>query len=323
MGATPVLNTLSLDELYAHFSRTGLVRRLIELARDEDLGAPRKREGHARDAHAAAGDITTRACIDPARRGVGNVVAREGGVIAGLAVVPELLSVFAPGCAWSARVKDGAVAQAGATIAAISGPLDEILETERTLLNVVGRLSGVATRTAAFVSRIPPGSRARLFDTRKTTPGLRVLEKYAVRCGGGFCHRIGLHDAVLIKDNHLAGVKLGDLAGFVRAAAERARAQDEPAFIEVEVDSLEQFGALLGLPAGVLDAVLLDNMSIAEMRRAREMRDGRNPGLALEASGGVTPETIGAIAETGVDRISVGGLTHAAISLDIALDISA
>jgi nicotinate-nucleotide pyrophosphorylase (carboxylating) len=162
-----------------------------------------------------------------------------------------------------------------------------------------------------------------LYDTRKTTPGLRVLEKYAVRCGGGFCHRIGLFDAVLIKDNHLAGVSIAELPTFVARAAERAKgiAPRNTSFVECEVDSLEQLSALLTLPTGTLDIVLLDNMSVGQLKKACAMRDRANPKLELEASGGVNLKSIPAIASTGVDRISVGALTHSAVQLDIGLDI--
>ena len=166
-----------------------------------------------------------------------------------------------------------------------------------------------------------PGCRARLYDTRKTTPGLRVLEKYAVRCGGGFCHRIGLFDAVLIKDNHIAGVSVTELPRAIQRAATLARVKSHPAFVEVEVDTLEQYEALLTLPPGTVDIILLDNMSCELMSHAAKRRDEVNPGLELEASGGITLETIGPVSRTGVDRISVGGLTHSAVVLDVAMDV--
>jgi len=253
--------------------------------------------------------------------GVGQVVARRGGVISGLGAMPLLLEIFAPACRGEVWGNDGEHVMAGTVLASVRGPLDEILGLERTLLNLVGRLSGVATRTADFVRKIPAGSRAKLFDTRKTTPGMRLLEKYAVRCGGGYCHRIGLHDAVLLKDNHLTGTTPETLGAFVERAAARARAMSTPGFVQVEVDTLEQFEGVLKLKAGVVDIVLLDNMTCEEMIYASQRRNTLNPGLELEASGGVDLTTIGMIAATGVDRISVGGLTHSAVSLDVALDV--
>lgn len=322
-------NALSLPELYAALSGTGLVRRLLELARDEDLGdtaAPWK--GRARplgvgggETRTGGGDITTRACIEPSRMAVGGLNARSAGVVAGLAAVPELLAVFAPSLRFEGLVNDGDVLSAGTALGRLRGPLDEMLELERTLLNVVGRLCGVATLTARYVAAIGNSSPARLYDTRKTTPGMRVLEKYAVRCGGGWSHRLGLHDAMLIKDNHLAGVAVGELASVVKRAVARARAAAAPWFVEVEVDTLGQLAALLALEPGILDIVLLDNMDPATLRRAVEMRNKLKSPVQLEASGGVNLHTIAVIAATGVERISVGALTHSAVSLDIGLDI--
>lgn len=301
------LNSLPLPALYEALASGGLVRRLLDLAYDEDLGS--------------AGDVTSRACIASDRAGRARIVARKPGVVAGLALMADVKVRFAPACECVARAHDGVPVDAGTTLAEVRGPLREMLGLERTMLNLVGRLSGIATLTALYAAAIPAGSRAHLYDTRKTTPGLRVLEKYAVRCGGGRCHRMGLHDAVLIKDNHLAGIGVGDLASYVRSAAERARRESDLGFVEVEVDSLSQLDALLELPRGVVDIVLLDNMSVAELRDAAQRRDARAPWLELEASGGVTLATLPAIASTGVDRISVGALTHQAVSLDVAMDV--
>lgn len=305
-------HALSLPAFYDHIVRSGLVRRLIELARDEDLGRP--------------GDVTSAACIPAEARAEARLVCRSGGIVAGLAAGPELLDVFAPGVGVKLEIKleDGRRAAANETVAVLSGPLRDVLAIERTLLNLVGRLSGIATRTAMFRERMGAGVRAGLYDTRKTTPGLRLLEKYAVRCGGGRTHRVGLHDAVLIKDNHLAGVGLDELAGFVKAASARARAAAGEAglqFVQVEVESRAMLERVLGLEAGVVDIVLLDNMSADEMSECVRLRDRLAPRVELEASGGITLETIRGVAETGVDRISVGSLTHGAASLDVALDI--
>ncbi len=318
-------NSLSLPELYATFERTGLIRRVLELARDEDLGQEdASTPSSGRVNRAGSGDITSDCCIDPAKNAVGHVVARSGGVIAGLAAVPELVRIFAPACVVEIVHPDGSNVPPMTTIATVRGPLDEMLSLERTLLNLVGRLSGIATRTANFAKAIEQGSRSRLYDTRKTTPGLRVLEKYAVRCGGGFCHRIGLFDAVLIKDNHISGVSAQALPEFVHKAAAKARAgTPSPSFIQVEADTLEQFEALLALEPGVIDIVLLDNMTCEQMTHASKRRDAVNPVLQLEASGGVNIDTITPISRTGVDRISVGGLTHSATVLDVAMDVEA
>lgn len=305
-------NTLSLPGLYSHLAQSGLIGKLLELAREEDLGQ--------------GGDRTSDACIPAEARVSARLVFRPGGVVAGLAAGPQIIGTFAPGrgVRLELRLEDGARAAAGETVALLSGPLRDVLAIERTLLNVVGRLSGIATRTAAFAERLGSGVRARLYDTRKTTPGLRLLEKYAVRCGGGQMHRVGLYDAVLMKDNHLSGVPLDGLATFVSAASARARAAAGPQglqFVQVEVESLEMLECLLGLRPGVVDIVLLDNMHPDAMREGVRMRDRLAPGVELEASGGVTLETIRKIAETGVDRISVGSLTHGAASIDVALDI--
>jgi nicotinate-nucleotide pyrophosphorylase (carboxylating) len=320
------LNSLSLPDLFYHFSRTGLTRRLLELARDEDLGLQISpaRPGEP-PVSQTIGDLTSQACIAPRERADAALVARGGGVLSGLEAIPELLAVFGSDCRFTPRARDGDRVAPKTTVGLLAGPTDEVLEVERTMLNLVGRLSGIATKTGQLVAAIAgvAGTRAKLFDTRKTTPGLRAFEKYAVRCGGGHCHRIGLYDAVLMKDNHLAGTPVHDLAAFVKSAAERGRksAAAPLSFIEVEVDSLDQFEALLTLAPGTIDIVLLDNMGCDLLQRAASRRDAVNPSLQLEASGGITLDTIAAIAATGVDRISTGSITHSAVSLDVALDV--
>ncbi len=303
-------NELELPDLYAHFASTGLVRRLLELARDEDLGP----EGI---------DLTGSACETAEHTAEARVTARTGGVAAGLAAIDDLLAVFAPGDGIDAEIhaRDGDRVEPGQSLATLRGPLPGIVRVERTMLNLLGRLSGVATRTARFIDAMGRTT-SRLYDTRKTTPGLRVLEKYAVRCGGGCCHRLGLHDAVMFKDNHIAGVPADRLAAHIETLVGRVRAAGRsPAFIEVEVDTLEQFDALRTLEPGVVDVVLLDNMPPADLAEAVARRDRAGSPLLLEASGGISIDTINAIAKTGVDRISVGSLTHHAVSLDIGLDI--
>jgi nicotinate-nucleotide pyrophosphorylase (carboxylating) len=312
------LNQLSLEALYAELTRTGLVRRLLQLAFEEDLGPDR-----------GPGDITSRVCVPEDATCEGRLVARRAGTVAGIRAVPMVLQVFAPDVAFEGRAADGHAVEAETTLGHLRGTTRQVLAAERTLLNIVGRLSGIATLTASFVDKVK-GSRAAVYDTRKTTPGLRMLEKYAVRCGGGRCHRLGLSDAVLIKDNHLAGIPLADLARFVSGAAARARtlgsdrAPHSPLrFVEVEVTSLEQLQAILGADGCNVDIVLLDNMDTGTLARAVEMRDRSRMKIELEASGGVSLKTIGAIAATGVERISVGALTHSAVALDVALDLTA
>ncbi|MFG0276268.1 MAG: carboxylating nicotinate-nucleotide diphosphorylase [Phycisphaerales bacterium] len=296
-------NDLPLPALYARLASSGLVDRLLRIARDEDLGA--RPVDLTTAAMGIEGDATAR------------LAAREPMAVAGLACMPELLAVFAPNAAWSPACADGERVQADTSLGELAGPAPELLALERTMLNLVGRLAGIATNTARYVEAVA-GAKSRVLDTRKTTPGLRLLEKYAVRCGGGFCHRMGLHDAVLIKDNHLAGLTPEQIAERVGAAAARARASADPMFVEVEVDSLEQLEG--ALRASGVNIVLLDNMDADTMRRAVAMRDGLAPSVLLEASGGVRLETIRAIAEAGVDRISAGALTHQATSVDVGLD---
>jgi len=215
----------------------------------------------------------------------------------------------------------------GETLATLAGPARSLLTAERILLNLVGRLSGIATLTRAYVDAVR-GTRARIYDTRKTTPGWRRLEKYAVRCGGGSNHRLGLFDAILIKDNHLALARQSAGTGHLtpRQAVRQARDFADtmaaahaapPVIVEVEVDALEQLEEVLGEQP---DLVLLDNMSPDQLRSAVALRDRVAASVELEASGGVTLERVGAIAASGVERISVGALTHAAVSLDVALD---
>lgn len=304
------LNQLPLPALFESLTRSGLVKRLLELARDEDFGIGCK-----------PGDITSLTSIAADAVAVAEISSRSGGVIAGMAIVPDVLKVFAPGTKFEAFVRDGDRVSAQTTLGILNGPTREVLGAERTLLNLVGRLSGIATLTSKYVVAAGTGAKAGVYDTRKTTPGLRVLEKYAVRCGGGKCHRMGLFDAMLLKDNHLAGVQLAKLGAWVDGAAGKARALNpELQFVMVEVDSLEQLAEIVKLKAGVVDIVLLDNMNSARLSEAVAIRNTSNPKLELEASGGVNLETIAGIAASGVDRISVGALTHQAVSIDVGLD---
>lgn len=254
-------------------------------------------------------DWTTDCILPEGQTARARLVAREEGRVAGVALAVEAFRQLDPDCQVLVLVQDGQDAAQGAAILEVEGSARALLTAERTALNFLGRLSGVATATRAMV-RAVEGTRARIVDTRKTTPGLRVLEKYAVRCGGGFNHRFGLDDAVLIKDNHRA------LAGGVRPALERVRGQvGHTVKVELEVDTLDELREALEL--GV-DAVLLDNMSPAVLRQAVELVGGR---AVCEASGGIALETVRAVAESGVDLISSGALTHSARCLDVSLDV--
>jgi nicotinate-nucleotide pyrophosphorylase (carboxylating) len=258
-----------------------------------------------------AGDITSIATIPEDLEGRATVVVRRAGVIAGLPLVAAAFLRLAPEIAVAPHARDGEPVQRGGNLMTISGNARAILGAERVALNFLGHLSGIATATAAFVARIAH-TKARIVCTRKTTPGLRALEKYAVRCGGGYNHRFGLDDAILIKDNHIA------VAGGIKAVLERAKqAAGHLVKIEIEVDSLEQLKEVLDV--GLADVVLIDNFDLQSMRKAVAMVSGR---LVIEASGGITLETATAIAETGVDYLSSGALTHSVQNLDVGLDIA-
>lgn len=257
-----------------------------------------------------AGDVTSIATIPEHMQTHAILVARQAGVIAGLPLAVETFRQLSPDIRIEAHMRDGAAVAKGIHVLTINGPARAVLSGERTALNFVGRLSGVATLTANYV-RHTAGTKMRICCTRKTTPGLRALEKYAVRCGGGFNHRFGLDDAILIKDNHIA------VAGGVRPVLERARAHaGHLVKIEIEVDTLDQLRQVLD--TGLADVVLLDNMDIPSLKQAVAMNDKR---VVLEVSGGVTESSIAAIAATGVDYASSGALTHSAPNFDVALDI--
>lgn len=281
-------------------------RILVDLALAEDLGS--------------AGDVTSRAVMSADRWGQASLVARSTGVLAGVDVVAMVCAAVDVRLKVQVHSRDGDRLQRGVIVATLSGPVRNLLAAERTALNFVQRLSGVATLTRAFVDAVA-GTAAQILDTRKTTPGFRLLEKFAVRQGGGRNHRTGLYDMILIKDNHLAGLGLASSEGQVREAVRRAnefRSHVDAALpIEIEVDSLDQFDVALSLTP---DFILLDNMPLEAMREAVTRRNRASAATLLEASGGVHLNTVRAIAETGVDRISVGALTHSAPALDLALD---
>ncbi|MDO8106600.1 carboxylating nicotinate-nucleotide diphosphorylase [Isoptericola sp. b441] len=280
--------------------------RTVEVALDEDLGP------------APGRDVTTQATIPPERRGTADLAARADGVVAGLVVVQPVLDAVAARldaerATVRALVPDGARVIAGDVVAVLEGPIQVLLVAERTLLNLVCRASGVATHTRRWADALA-GTGATVLDTRKTTPGLRALEKYAVRCGGGTNKRMGLYDVAMVKDNHVAAA--GSVAAAVRAVRERF---DVP--IQVEADTLDQ--AMEALDAGA-DFLLLDNMptrvltEVVAAVRAREPEVGR---VELEATGNLTLDRAREVAATGVDHLSVGGLTHSSPILDLALDL--
>ncbi|MGA0605335.1 carboxylating nicotinate-nucleotide diphosphorylase [Phenylobacterium sp. VNQ135] len=255
-----------------------------------------------------AGDVTAQACVPADAELACTFGARRGGVVAGLACARLAIAELDPAATFTPRVADGERVEAGTVLAEVRGNARAVLSAERTALNLFGRLCGIATLTREYVDTVE-GTRARITDTRKTTPGLRHIEKYAVRCGGAVNHRFGLDDAILIKDNHVAA------CGSVGEAVRRAKAfAGHLMKVEVEVDSLAQLHEAL---AEAPDVIMLDNFSLADMAEAVRLVAGR---VVLEASGGVTLETLRAIAETGVDVISVGALTHSAKVLDIGLD---
>jgi nicotinate-nucleotide pyrophosphorylase (carboxylating) len=257
-----------------------------------------------------AGDVTSIATIPVGTGSRSVLVARKGGTIAGLPVAAACLRRLAPDIAIEPLARDGDAVAGETVLMRINGDARAVLGAERVALNFLQHLSGIATATAAYVGRAG-SDKTRICCTRKTTPGLRALEKYAVRCGGGFNHRFGLDDAMLIKDNHIA------VAGGIRAVLERARsAAGHLVKIEIEVDSLDQLAEVLD--CGLADVVLLDNFDVPSMKRAVDMVKGR---LVIEASGGITLDTIAEIAATGVDYASSGALTHSAPALDIGLDI--
>lgn len=293
-------------------------RRIVRLAVHEDLD-----RGY---------DWTTVCLVPEEARAASNVVVRSAGVIAGLSAIGVVLDEMDIAADLQLQAIDGDAVAAGAIVATLAGPARNLLTSERTILNLLGRLSGIATLTRQYVEAVA-GTKARIYDTRKTTPGWRRLEKYAVHCGGGHNHRTGLYDAILIKDNHLAfgraekGADAYSPAEAVRRAkaflAQQATGPGPPVsadpamLVEIEVDSLDQLREVLPEQP---DIVLLDNMPPAKLREAVAIRNAGGWKCELEASGGVNRQTVRSIAETGVERISAGALTHSAISLDVALD---
>ncbi len=281
---------------------------LIRAAKQEDLGS---------------GDITAALMESPDQPARFNLIAKQAGVLAGCEIAVAILAEYGSEIVfkWAKQSHDGqAFTDAPATLATLDGPLGAILSAERVLLNFLQRLCGIATITRRYAQAIEDTS-AKVYDTRKTTPGWRSLEKYAVRCGGGSNHRTGLFDAVLIKDNHLSGVENQRFAPTIFNLLNRLDPRaDKPSFVEVEVDNLQQYEQLLKV-IGV-DIILLDNFSIADLASAVVLRNeqGLQDNIELEASGGITLDTIRDVAMTGVERISVGAITHSATALDLSLE---
>ena len=287
---------------------------IIQLAKREDMGP-------------ANDDVTSRLLIDETAIGVGTLLQKDVGIACGLPIVEMICLAYderlrveqIPG--FHFEIIEGRFSDARTTpLLRIRGPLRSLLAAERIILNFLQHLSGIATQTNRYVRRVD-GTNAKIYDTRKTTPGLRLLEKYAVCCGGGENHRMGLFDGLLVKDNHLAPVPIKELATFLTNVINRSRHEQPDRFVEVEVDTLDQLREVLKVDG--IDAILLDNMDCPRMTAAVEMRDhaNRRGTTDLEASGGVTLETVRPIALTGVERIAVGALTHSITSLDIGLEV--
>ena len=296
----PISNQKMLDQLAPRTVRSSL----IQVARVEDLG-----DGC---------DVTSEASVPPKQRVKVQINARVPGVICGLSLLEEILAGFGMEAEAELAAVDGDKINAGAVVATLEGRHAELLTVERTMLNLLGHLSGIATATRRLVDLVA-GTRAAICETRKTLPGLRGLQKYAVHCGGGRLHRFGLFDAALFKDNHLATMR--SLGTDLEAACRAARTKGQIRFVEVEVDTLDQLDTVLSFEPGVVDIILLDNMPPEMMAEAVQRRDDQRPGVELEASGGISEATIQAVAQAGVDRISVGALTHSVQNLDLGFDL--
>jgi nicotinate-nucleotide pyrophosphorylase (carboxylating) len=292
-------------ERLARYVSAAELDRVIAAARAEDMG-PLQR------------DATSLLAIPLLQKGQAVIRTRQRGCIVGVEMLPRIAGAYDANVTCELLVGGGAIAQAGAVVARLQGPMRSLLALERVALNFLTHLSGIATLTHRYVQAVA-NTKAKIYDTRKTIPGLRHLAKYAVVCGGGCSHRMGLHDAVLVKDNHLGDIPVDALTDHLRDLIAQARALTPPVdFVEVEVDTLDQLKGVL--PAGP-DVVLLDNFKLDQLRSAVSIRDKLAPGVQLEASGGVNLETVLPIARTGVDRIAIGALTHSAPALDLGMDL--
>jgi nicotinate-nucleotide pyrophosphorylase (carboxylating) len=294
------------------FPKLEEIRDLMQIARREDLGG---------------GDVTSRLLIDENAIGVGTLMQKEVGIVCGLPIVEMICGVYderlrveqIPG--FHMEIIEGRFSDARQTpLLRIRGPMRALLSAERVILNFLQHMSGISTQTGRFARRVE-GTGAKIYDTRKTAPGMRVLDKYAVKCGGGFNHRIGLFDGLLVKDNHIAGKGIKELGAFLEGVVKKARGENPSLFIEVEVDTLEQLKEVLNVEG--IAVILLDNMDCPRMERAVQMRNsaGKKGKVELEASGGITLETARSVALTGVERIAVGAITHSVSALDIGLEV--
>jgi nicotinate-nucleotide pyrophosphorylase (carboxylating) len=288
------------------------LRDLIQLARREDLGGD---------------DVTSRLMVREDAVGVGTLVQKDVGIACGLPIVEMICRAYderlrveqIPG--FHLEIIEGRFSDAQRTpLLRLRGPMRSLLSAERVILNFLQRMSGVATMTHRFARRVA-GTPAKIYDTRKTLPGFRLLDKYAVRAGGGHNYRIGLYDGLLVKDNHVAAIPIKELQGYLAQVVARCRAEDASRLIEIEVDTLEQLCEVLKVEG--VQVILLDNMDCPKMELAVDLRNkaGKKGQVDLEASGGVSLETVRQIAQTGVERIAVGALTHSAPAMDISLDV--
>ena len=301
MPATEQTRTVEIQDFMRESDRVTLV----EAARREDMGP-------------ACRDLTSEAVVSSDRKGEARFNARENGILAGAALLPVIARAYDTELQIDRHLKDGQDIHAAENLATVTGPMRSILAVERVALNFLTHLSGIATLAGQFVDAVR-GTGAIIRDTRKTHPGLRAIEKYAVACGGAANHRMGLYDAILIKDNHLAHIENLDLTDAIREVVVFHKDYvPKPRFVEIEVDNLDQLEIVLACP---VDIVLLDNMTLGQLRAAVAVRDRINSKVFLEASGGITMESARRIAQTGVDWISVGAITHSAPALDIGLDI--
>jgi len=296
--------TLSLDRYIGQAQ----LRDLVECAKAEDMGPD--------------GLDLTSDCLIPKEQPCHAVIrARQSGCLSGVSLLSTIANVYDNAITLRCIAQDGQAIDSDAEVAQIEGSLHSILAMERVALNFLCHLSGIATTTACYVAAVTAYN-TKIYDTRKTLPGLRALEKYAVVCGGGHNHRSGLHDAVLIKDNHIAHLTTQDLPKAIRRACSQARSSTpSPRFVEMEVDTLEQLQCVLEIATGLIDVILLDNMSPDQLRQAVAIRNRVAATIQLEASGRITLSTVAQIAATGVNRIAIGQITHSAASLDLAMDI--
>jgi len=296
------------------FPAIDLLKPLIDLAKAEDLGPN-------------SDDVTSRLTIDENAIGVATLMQKEVGIACGLPIVEYICRAYderlrveqIPG--FHMEIIEGRFSDARVTpLLRIRGPMRSLLSAERVILNFLQRMSGVATLTQRYVRKVA-GTSAKIYDTRKTIPGFRTLDKYAVRAGGGFNHRIGLYDGLLVKDNHLAGYPLKELVSRLQPIVNQCRSEDPTRLVEIEVDTIEQLREVLKLDGVVV--VLLDNMDCPKMETAVDLRNkaGKKDVVDLEASGGITLETVRSVAQTGVDRIAIGALTHSAPAMDIGMDV--